>query len=51
MMYGCESWPIKKDHEDTLVRAERRMKRIMCGVTLAKRENSKDLLERDRAGR
>ena len=46
MMYGCESWPIKKDNKDTLVRAERRMIRMMCGVTLANRENSKDLLER-----
>ena len=46
MMYGCESWPIKKDNEDTLMRAERRMIRMMCGVTLANRENSKDLLER-----
>ena len=45
-MYGGESWPIKKDNEDTLMRAERRMIRMMCGVTLANRENSRDLLER-----
>ena len=46
MMYGCESWPIKKENEDTLVRAERRMIRMMCGVTLGNRENSRDLLRR-----
>ena len=46
MMFGCESWPIKKENEDTLVRAERRMIRMICGVTLANRENSRGLLER-----
>lgn len=46
MMYGGESWPIKKENEDTLVRAERRMIRMICGVTLNNRENSRDLLER-----
>ena len=45
-MYGGESWPTKKDDEATLVRAERRMIRMICGVTLANRENSRDLLER-----
>lgn len=44
--YGCENWPMKKENEDTLVRAERRMIRMMCGVTLANRERATDLQER-----
>ena len=46
MMYGAESWPVKKEDEEVLVRAERRMVRMMCGVTLANRERSADLLGR-----
>ena len=44
--YGCECWPIKKENEDTLKRAERRMIRMMCGVTLRNRVNSQNLQER-----
>ena len=39
----CESWPIRKENEENLVRAERRLIRMMCGVTLVNREKSKDL--------
>lgn len=46
MMYGCENWPMKKENEEILVRAERRMIRMICGVTLANREQAKDLQER-----
>jgi len=44
--YGCECWPIKKENEDTLKRAERRMIRMMCGVTLRNRVSSQNLQER-----
>ena len=40
---GCESWPLRKENEENLVRAERRLIRMMCGVTLVNREKSKDL--------
>jgi hypothetical protein len=46
MMYGCESWPMRKENEENLVRAERRMICMMCGVTLVNREKSEDLQER-----
>ena len=46
MTYGCECWPIKKENEDTLKRAERRMIRMMCGVTLRNRVSSQNLQER-----
>ena len=46
MTYGCECWPIKKENEDTLKRAERRMIRMMCGVTLRNRMSSQNLQER-----
>jgi hypothetical protein len=46
MMYGGECWPVKKEDEDTLMRAERRMIRLMCGVNLSNRVNSKELQER-----
>ena len=46
-MCGCESWLMKKENEETLVRAGRRISMI-CGVTLAHRRNSRDLQERVR---
>src|ERR1700761_3373510 len=46
MMYGCESWPMRKENEENLVKAERRMIHMMCGVTLANGEKSEDLRER-----
>ena len=32
--YGCETWPVKKENEDSLLRAERRMIRTICQVKL-----------------
>ena len=46
MMYGCENWPMKGKNEDTWIRAERRMIRMICGVTVANREKVEDLKER-----
>ena len=45
MTYGCECWSIRKESEECLKRAERRMIR-MCGVTLRNRVCSQNLLER-----
>jgi len=43
LTYGSETWPLKKENEDALVRTERRMIRMMCGVTLKDREESEVL--------
>ena len=32
--YASETWPMKKSDENMLIRTERRMIRMMCGVTL-----------------
>jgi hypothetical protein len=34
MTYGSETWPMKVEDMNRLVRAERMMMRRMCGVTL-----------------
>ena len=44
MMYGCENRPMRKENEENLVRAERRMICMMCGVTLVNREKSEERL-------
>ena len=41
MMYGCENWPMKRENEETLIRAERRMIRMICGVTVGDREGGR----------
>ena len=46
MMYGCENWPMKRENEESLLRAERRMIRMICGVTVMDRERGEDLKER-----
>ena len=43
MLYGSETWPIKKENEMALQRAEMRMVRWMCGVKLQDRVPSKEL--------
>ena len=45
MMYGCENWPLK-ENEETLARAERRMIRMICGVTVWNRERAEDSREK-----
>ena len=46
MTYGCENWPMKRENEEILLRAERRMIRMICGVTVLDRERGEDLKER-----
>ena len=44
MVYGSETWALKKEDEGVLQRAERAMVRIMCGVRLLERRKSMELL-------
>ena len=44
LLYGSETWPVTKRLEDLLLRSDRRMIRLMCGVTLRMRVPSEDLL-------
>jgi len=46
MLHGSETWPIRKENEVALQRAEMRMVRWMCGVNLQDRVPSKGLRER-----
>ena len=46
MLHGSETWPIRKENEVALLRAEMRMVRWMCGVKLQDRVPSKGLRER-----
>ena len=43
MIYGAETWPMKKDNSSLLERAEMRMVRWMCGVTLRDHIRSEEL--------
>ena len=44
--YGSETWALKVEHEERLNRAEMRMIRWMCGVSLRDRETSAELRQR-----
>jgi len=46
MLYGSETWPVRKENEVELKRAEMRMVRWMCGIKLQDRIPSKELRER-----
>ena len=46
MMYGCETWPTRVGHIQQMERAEMRMIRWMCGVSLADRLSSEELRRR-----
>jgi len=46
MLHGTETWPIGKENEVALQRAEMRMVRQMCGVKLQDRFPNKGLRER-----
>ena len=46
MLHGSETWPITKENEVSLQRAEMRMVRLMCGVKLQDTVPSKGLRER-----
>ena len=43
MLHGSETWPIRKENEVALQRAEIRMVRWMCGIKLQDRVPSKGL--------
>jgi len=46
MLHGSETWPIRKENEVALQRAEMRMVRWICGIKLQDRVPSKGLRER-----
>jgi len=46
MLHGSETWPVRKENEVALLRADMRMVRWMCGVRLQDRVPSKGLRER-----
>jgi len=46
MLHGSETWPVRKENEVALHRAEMRMVRRMCGVKLKDMVPSKELRER-----
>ena len=46
MLHGSETWPVRKENEMALQRAEMRMVRSMCGVKLKDRVSNKELRER-----
>jgi len=46
MLHGSETWPVRKESEVALQRADRRMVRCMCNVKVKDRVISKELTER-----
>jgi len=46
MLHGSETWPVRKENEVAVQRAQMRMVRWMCGVKLQDRIPSKGLRER-----
>jgi len=46
MLYGSETWPVRKENEVALQRAGMRMVRQMCGVKVTDRFPSNELRER-----
>ena len=46
MLHGSETWPVRKENEVTLQRAEMRMVRWMCNVKVEDKVSSKELRER-----
>jgi len=47
MLHGSETWPVRKENEVALQRAEMRMVRWICDIKLKDRVQSKGLRERD----
>jgi len=43
MLHGSETWPVRKENEVALQRAEMRMVRWMCNVKVKDRVSSKEL--------
>jgi len=46
ILHGSETWPVRKENEVALQRAEMRMVRWMCNVKVKDRVPSKELRER-----
>jgi len=46
MLHGSETWPVRKENEVALQRAEMRMVRWMCGIRLKDKFQSRELRER-----
>jgi len=46
MLHGSETWPVSKENEEALQRAEMRMVSCMCDVKVKDRVPSKELIER-----
>ena len=46
MLHGSETWPVRKENEVALQRAEMRVVRWTCNVTVKDRVPSKELRER-----
>ena len=46
MLHGSETWPVRKENEVALQRAEMRMVRWICNVKVKDRVPSKELRER-----
>ena len=46
MTYGSETWALKVEHEEKLNRAEMRMIRWMCGVSLREKKTSAELRQK-----
>jgi len=46
MLHGSVTWPVRKENEVALQRAEIRMVRWMCGVKVKNRFTGKELRER-----
>jgi len=46
MLYGSETWPVRKENVVALQQAEMRIVRWMCGIKLKDRFPSKELRER-----
>jgi len=46
LLYGSETWEMKVEDDNQLVRAERAIARWMCGVTLQDRINADDIMLR-----
>ena len=44
MVYGAETWAMRKVEEGVLLRAERAMVRMMCGVKLRNRKKTSELM-------
>ena len=46
MLHGSETWPVRKENEVAIQRAEMRMVRSICNVKVKDRVPSKELRER-----